>query len=148
MDGFGKGIAGAYDIDALEAVVSFDSEGRFIGFGQGGAAAFTLTLTPLDAQNVFEQGGEAEGFVQQASDDDDDAMEEDEEEDEDEDEDEDEEEDEDQDEDGSDDEDADDDFDASFVFEGDNEQDGLDDDKTSPEPTSTQASNKKNPAKS
>lgn len=53
MEDFGQGIAGDYDISSLEATLSFDTDGRFLGFGAGGSATITLTLTPLDAENVF-----------------------------------------------------------------------------------------------
>ena len=55
MEEFGQGIAGEYDISSLEATLSFDVDGRFLGFGTGGSATLSLTLTPLDAENVFDR---------------------------------------------------------------------------------------------
>ena len=54
MEEFGEGITGAYDITELQAEVSFDDAGRFLGFGKGGSVTFTLALTPLDAEDVLE----------------------------------------------------------------------------------------------
>lgn len=59
IEQFGEGIQGDYDISQLEAQVSFGADGRFLGFGQGGAVSFSLTITPLDADNLFAQDDDA-----------------------------------------------------------------------------------------
>ena len=60
MEEFGSGILGNYDICDLEVPVSFGNDGRFLGFGKGGAVTFALTITPLEAENLFEGEGEAD----------------------------------------------------------------------------------------
>ena len=59
VEQFGTTLRGDYDIGAIEVSVSFDADGRFMGFGSGGAASMKLSLTPLDAESVIE-GDEAE----------------------------------------------------------------------------------------
>lgn len=53
IEQFGSTIRGDYDISQVEVAVSFDSEGRFVGFGSGAAVSFTLTVTPLESEDVF-----------------------------------------------------------------------------------------------
>ena len=60
LEEFGKGICGDYDISALELPVSFSADGRFLGFGKGGSLTINLTMTPLEADVVFEQLGSSE----------------------------------------------------------------------------------------
>jgi hypothetical protein len=63
IEQFGNTIHGDYDISQLEATVSFDRDGRFIGFGTGGAVSFSLTITPLEAEDVFAQDGDEDEEV-------------------------------------------------------------------------------------
>lgn len=53
IESFGKSIRGGYDISELEITCSFDNDGRFMGFGVGGAVSMTLTITPLDAEEIM-----------------------------------------------------------------------------------------------
>lgn len=73
VEQFGHTLRGDYDIGALEVTVSFDAEGRFLGFGAGGATSMKLSLTPLDAESIVEgeEGESAEDgddFVRMAED--------------------------------------------------------------------------------
>lgn len=54
VEKFGHTLRGDYDISQLEVTVSFGQDGRFLGFGAGGAASMTLSITPLDAESVME----------------------------------------------------------------------------------------------
>jgi len=54
IEQFGSTLSGDYDISALEVMVSFSEDGRFLGFGQGGAATMTLSVTPLSAEEILE----------------------------------------------------------------------------------------------
>ena len=54
IEQFGSTLSGDYDISALEVSVSFSEDGRFLGFGQGGAATMTLSVTPLSAEEILE----------------------------------------------------------------------------------------------
>ena len=54
IEQFGHTLRGDYDIGAIEVTVSFGEDGRFLGFGAGGAASMKLSLTPLDAEAVME----------------------------------------------------------------------------------------------
>jgi hypothetical protein len=54
MESFGQSISGDYDLSSLEVSVSFDENGRFIGFGRGGVASIQLTLSPLDTEHLIE----------------------------------------------------------------------------------------------
>lgn len=76
VEQFGTTLHGDYDIGAIEVSVSFGADGRFMGFGSGGAASMKLSLTPLDAESVIEaeEAEEAEDndddFVQMTQDND------------------------------------------------------------------------------
>ena len=39
-------VAGPYYIDSIELQVSFSADGKFLGFGIGGATSLTLTIKP------------------------------------------------------------------------------------------------------
>ena len=39
-------VAGPYRISSIELVVSFDVEGKFMGFGVGGATSMKLVIEP------------------------------------------------------------------------------------------------------
>lgn len=54
IEQFGSTLSGDYDISTLEVSVSFSEDGRFLGFGQGGAATMTLSVTPLSAEEILE----------------------------------------------------------------------------------------------
>lgn len=69
IEQFGSTLSGDYDISALEVMVSFSEDGRFLGFGQGGAATMTLSVTPLSAEDILE-GEEADLMDMDADDDD------------------------------------------------------------------------------
>lgn len=71
MEEFGSGILGSYDIADLEVPVSFDADGRFIGFGKGGAVTFSLTITPLEAENLFTADDDTDAVLSVAGLDDD-----------------------------------------------------------------------------
>ena len=60
LEEFGKGICGDYDFSGIELPVSFSADGRFLGFGKGGSVTINLTMTPLEADDVFEQLGSGE----------------------------------------------------------------------------------------
>jgi len=63
IEQFGSTLSGDYDISALEVSVSFSEDGRFLGFGQGGAATMTLSVTPLSAEEILEgEEGELMGM--------------------------------------------------------------------------------------
>jgi hypothetical protein len=53
LEGFGTQVGGSYDIPEIEVEVSFDQQGRFMGFGRGGCVTFKLTLAPLDAEDIL-----------------------------------------------------------------------------------------------
>ena len=42
------------DVESVEATVSFAADGKFMGFGKGGAASLTLTMSALDAEDTIE----------------------------------------------------------------------------------------------
>lgn len=54
VEQFGHTLEGGYDISELEVTVSFGDDGRFLGFGQGGAAAMTLSITPVDSEALLD----------------------------------------------------------------------------------------------
>lgn len=54
IEQFGSTLSGDYDISELEVMVSFSEDGRFIGFGAGGACTMTLSVTPLSAEEILE----------------------------------------------------------------------------------------------
>lgn len=67
VEQFGHTLEGGYDISALEVTVSFADDGRFLGFGKGGAASMTLSITPVDSESLLE--GEEESDMELDDDD-------------------------------------------------------------------------------
>ena len=58
MEEFGQQLVGEYDISEIEVPVSFDSDGRFIGFGPGGSLTIKLKLTPIEADDMLADRGD------------------------------------------------------------------------------------------
>ena len=54
IEQFGSTIEGGYDISELEVSVSFGDDGKFLGFGKGGALSMTLSITPLDGESLVD----------------------------------------------------------------------------------------------
>ncbi len=62
LEGLGTQVEGSYDIPEIEVEVSFDQQGRFMGFGRGGAVTLKLTLSPLDAEDILTHANDDEDF--------------------------------------------------------------------------------------
>ena len=54
VDALASERAGTMEVETVEAPVSFAADGRFLGFGRGGAATMVVTLTALDAEDALE----------------------------------------------------------------------------------------------
>ncbi len=50
MSEFASSLAGDYSISEIEFTASFDAEGKFLGFGFGGAASIKITIKPAGVQ--------------------------------------------------------------------------------------------------
>jgi hypothetical protein len=46
IDGLVSTLTGRYEIKEIKLVASFNAEGKFLGFGVGGAASMEITICP------------------------------------------------------------------------------------------------------